>query len=157
MEDTSIKVFKPPERTIAHYVGSGLLFVLVVAADAGGSTHQVAIFIVAAVFYVLILFLPNSDETITVSAQTVTSSSAKSQRVIPVDEIRIVKVGYDGDNGICLFVETNQTKLYLGKGLNAAQITEAAANILEQIRVHFPANYEDVKAEHLRVEQFWRK
>jgi len=157
VENASIKVFSPPERTVAYKVGYGLLFVLVVMGSFGGSTNEFAIFILAVVIYVLALFLPSSDATMTITAQSVVSSSARSRQVIPIDEIRIVKVDYDGNNDICLFIETNQSKFYLGKDLSSDQIKEAVAYILEQIKVHYPVNYEDVKIEHLRVEQFWRK
>lgn len=152
------KVFKPPKKVKYYYAWSFFGFLLVVGAGfLDGAVHNGILVVVAIIFFVIFGMLSSSDDEIALTSQSVTIRNNEALQAIPLSKIRIVKVDYDGNNDIFLRIETNEANFYLGNGLTDAQIKEAAANILEQIRINYPVNYHDVKTEHFKVEKFWRK
>lgn len=54
-------------------------------------------------------------------------------------------------------IETYKAKFSIGQYFSDEQIDEALAYLYKQLEHNYPENYESVKIEHYKVEQFWRK
>ncbi len=78
------------------------------------------------------------------------------KQIIQISDIRYVKLQSGQKGTLWLVIKTNELRISVG-ALGRKQINEAVDYILEQIQINYPKNYEDVKTEHIEVEDFWRK
>ncbi len=147
MDAQKITVFKPSLKSNLMMV---LMIVLICAAVGYGLSHDrlayydqfiiVLIGIVAAVGV-----LSNSIETITVTPQSVFKKSLFGTQRVPIGEIRYAQLERKRQGRLWLIIKTEDFEFFMGNPLGKKKIQEAVACILEQIRLHYPEHYEDVK------------
>ncbi len=147
MDLEATKVFKPSWQSNLLMV---LMILLICAAVGYGLSHEelayydqiiiVLIGIVAAVG-----ILSNSIETITVTPQSVFKKSLFGTQRVPIEAIRYAQFERKRQGRVWLIIKTEDFEFYMGNPLGKKKINEAVACILEQIRLHYPEHYEDVK------------
>lgn len=147
MDAQTTKVFKQSLKSNYLMV---LMILLICAAVAYGLSHdelayydQIIIVLIGIVAAVGVL--SNSIEKITITPQTVLKKSLFGSQSIPIEAIRYAQYERKRKGRAWLIIKTEEFEFYMGNPLGKKKINAAAACILEQIRLHYPEHYEDVK------------
>ena len=147
MDAQKITVFKPSLKSNLMTV---LMILLICAAVVYGLSHenlayydQIIIVLIGVVAVAGIL--SNSIETITVTPQSVFKKSLFGTQRVPIEAIRYAQFERKRQGRAWLIIKTEDFEFYMGSPLGKKKINEAVACILEQIRLHYPEHYEDVK------------
>jgi hypothetical protein len=102
---------------------------------------------------------------VTVTSNVVIQSNWIKTKIIPLSSILTAKRVFrsNGKGGAnFLLIKTKQSSFSMGFGLPKKKIDEAVTAILEQIRIHYPANFIAIEEEKSKeqsdvLENFWRK
>jgi hypothetical protein len=147
MDAQTTTIFKP---SLKSNVLMTLMILLICAAVGYGLSHeelayydQIIIVLIGVVAAVGVL--SNSIETITVTPQSVFKKSLFGTQRVPIEAIRYAQYERKRKGRAWLIIKTEDFEFYMGNPLGKKKINEAAACILEQIRLHYPEYYEDVK------------
>jgi len=100
---------------------------------------------------VVAVFFPRKAVIISVNSEAILFQK-KNIKLNSIRIVRLIKVGASHH----LLIETNESQMALGAEFNKEQVNEMYVYILEQIRINYPENYNDVITEHYEVEKFWR-
>lgn len=127
-----------------------LMILLICAAVAYGLSHdglayydQIIIVLIGIVAAIGVL--SNSIETITVTPQSVFKKTLFGTQRVPIEAIRYAQLERKRQGRVWLIIKTEDFEFYMGNPLGKTRINEAVACILEQIQLHYPEHYEDVK------------
>ena len=105
---------------------------------------------------ILLLFLSIWTDKMEIISNAVIRTNLFKRQIIQIADIRYVKLQRGQKGTLWLVIKTNELLVSMG-ALGQKQINEAVGYILEQIRINYPENYENVKAGHNELENFWRK
>jgi uncharacterized membrane protein YbhN (UPF0104 family) len=147
MDAQMTAVFKPSFKSNFLMV---LMVLLICAAVAYGLSHDELAYydqiIIVLIGVVAVLgVLSNSIETITVTPQNVLKKSLFGRQQVPIGLIRYAQLERKRHGRVWLIIKTDEFEFFMGNPLGKKKIREAVACILEQIRLHYPEHYEDVK------------
>jgi hypothetical protein len=147
MDAQTTTVFKPSLKSNFLMV---LMILLICAAVAYGLSHdelayydRINIVLIGVVAVVGVL--SNSIETITVTPQTVCKKSLFGSQQVPIKSIRYAQFERKSHGRVWLIIKTDEFEFYMGNPLGKKKIHQAVGSILEQIRLHYPEHYDDVK------------
>jgi hypothetical protein len=147
MDAQAMKVFRPSFKSNILMVSMTLLICASVGYGMShdGLAYYDQIIIVLIGIVAIIGILSNSFETITVTSQSVFKRSLFGTQRVLIESIRYAQLERKRHGRVWLIIKTEDFEFYMGNPLGKTKIEQAAACILEQIRLHYPAHYEDVK------------
>jgi hypothetical protein len=163
MDKQGSRIFKPNSSTRWVYAFAIFPFLIFLIYAISISSHTyllsnwIGFFFLGFIgLFALFMFLSVCTEKMEVNSDTVVRKNLFKKKIIQIGDIRYVKLQAGQKGTLWLIIKTNKLRFSIG-ALGRHQINEAVTYILEQIRIHYPENYEDVTTEQIEVENFWKK